>query len=307
MSFNVTEQVRSSDLVTRYLRDISQFKRLTHDEELELANLIQIGKLAKEQLELNADDENLLASIAAGEKAREKFINANYKLVVSVAKRYIKATTPSLTFLDLIQAGNLGLMRAVDLFDATRGFKFSTYATAWIKQHIIRELEEASLTIRIPTYIHSLLGKIKRLNNSLDRLATAEEIAEHLDVSKNKAELYIQLLTRQYLVSLDKTLNNNEFDAETLLSYIKSESDNPEQADKIAVRDEQLLNILNSRLTDRELFIILNRFGFTDNRKTLEVLGNELGVTRERVRQIEAKALRKLRSPKIKNHIKDLV
>ena len=292
--------------ITRYLYDIHQFPRLSSDEEIELAKVIKVGVEAKALL-TEANQAELTPIILAGQQAREKFINANYKLVVSVAKRFNYAVTASFGFLDIIQSGNLGLMIAVDRFDYTKGFKFSTYATAWIRQRIRRDLINTGQTIRIPVHMQDLITKINLYKNN-NKSLTNEEIAKALDITVDKLIRVLRLQEEVSTVSLDQVIATEGGDANTILDMLPSDTLSPDKVDTIESRDQFVYKVLCTRLTDREHYVINRRYGLVDGKPvTLEVVGKELNVTRERIRQIEAKAMRKLRSERVKKSLANLL
>jgi RNA polymerase primary sigma factor len=297
--------------ISRYLSDISVFPRLTQEEEIELAKLIEAGVEAKAKIEANDKAEmpsssELYNIVATGQNARDKFINANYKLVVSIAKKYMHATNPGLTFLDLIQNGNLGLMKSVDRFDYTKGFKFSTFATWWIRQSIMREILNTATTIRIPVHLQEWISRLNRLEHANPKI-TIEEIAKELDVTVDKVMHFIQVRDTMYVTSLDHVVKTPDSDS-TLLELIVGDSLPPDTVHNLEQRELGLLNLMADKLTDREFYVISRRYGLLgETAGTLEVIGAEVGVTRERVRQIEAKVLKKLRLPNNQEYLKDLL
>ncbi|MCY4089021.1 MAG: sigma-70 family RNA polymerase sigma factor [Candidatus Saccharibacteria bacterium] len=278
------DEVSSHDLVRLYLRNIGRTKLLTVDEERELAYKI-----------LDGDQE-----------AHQKMIEANLRLVVSIAKIY---TGQGLAFSDLIQAGNLGLMTAVTKFDPHKGFKFSTYATWWIKQQITRTIADQSRVIRIPVHMHETIRKLRRtqrhLTQELNREPTVEELSKELGIEVDKVEYILRIQSEPS--SLDQPLREGEED--TVFGDIM-EDDNvakPEEETTNQLLKEHVHMILEG-LHDRERKIIKMRFGLDGGKThTLEEVGQELQVTRERIRQIEAKALSKLRSRKDMEFLKDYI
>jgi len=271
---SVSDSVVSTDDPVRiYLKDIGRVPLLTPDEESELAQRILEGN----------DD------------ASQRLVEANLRLVVSIAKRYLGR---GMQFLDLIQEGNLGLMKAVEKFDHTKGFKFSTYATWWIRQAITRAIADQARTIRIPVHMGETINKIKKASSQLlhenDREPTIEEIAEYINTPIEKVREAIR--ASQEPVSLETPIGEEE--DSHLGDFIPDESAlTPQEAAAQALLKEQLNSVL-STLTPREEKVIRLRFGLDDGRpRTLEEVGDEFEVTRERIRQIEAKALRKLRHP----------
>ena len=273
----------TDDSVKMYLKDIGQVPLLSTEEEKELARRMQEGDTA----------------------ARDKLSEANLRLVVSIAKKY---SGKGMQFLDLIQEGNLGLMKAVEKFDYTKGFKFSTYATWWIKQSITRAIADQARTIRIPVHMVETINKTNRLQRQLlqilGREPTPAEIAEKMGVSVEKV-IEIQKIA-QDPVSLEKPIGEEE---DSHLGDFIEDNTSASPAEKAESRmlREQLLQVL-STLTPREQEVLRMRYGIDDARaKTLEEVGKEFNVTRERIRQIEAKALRKLRHPNRTKKLKDYI
>lgn len=262
------------DAVQMYLKEIGRTPLLVSREEKELAKRIKIGD----------------------EIARKKLIQANLRLVVSIAKRYANRSS-HLSILDLIQEGNIGLSRAVEKFDHTRGFKFSTYATWWIRQAITRALADYSRTIRIPVHMVETITKFmqvkRRLMQELGREALPEEIATEMGVSVDKIH-YIQKISQE-VISLEAPVGDDDEDS-VLSDFIKDEQSlSPDQLANNALLHDYIKEVL-SDLTEREQKILAMRFGLEDNiSHTLEEVGKVFGVTRERIRQIEAKALEKIR------------
>ena len=267
-------ELEDIDSVQMYLKEIGRTDLLSGDEEVELAKRVEKGD----------------------EEAREKLIKANLRLVVSIAKRYV-GRSPNLSLLDLIQEGNIGLFRAADKFDYRRGYKFSTYATWWIRQAIARALADQSRTIRIPVHMVETISKYtqvkRRLLQDLGREAMPEEIAAEMGVEVDKIRYIIKI--SQDTVSLEAPVGEEEEDS-TLGEFIEDEkSVAPSQVAARRLLREWLLEILNE-LSPRERKILDMRFGLTDGiTHTLEEVGKEFNVTRERIRQIEAKALQKIR------------
>jgi RNA polymerase primary sigma factor len=265
------------DPVRRYLEEIGRHPLLSADEEIELANAIAAGG-------------------ADAEVARKRFIQSNLRLVVSIAKRY---PHKGLALLDLIQEGNLGLMRAVDKFDPERGVKFSTYATWWIRQGIGRALDDTSRTIRVPTHVLETFGLIdqssNRLTSQLDRRPTTQEIADDSGVPAARVELAQQ--HRRPLVSLSMPIDDTgEIELGDMLEDDSAIA--PYEAAAAAL-ERSALDVQLSRLNPREQQILRARFGLDAAPRTLNDLGEALDVTRERIRQIEARALSKLRHPSV--------
>jgi RNA polymerase primary sigma factor len=268
----------SDDSVRLYLREIGKIPLLTADEELELAHKV----------------------VAGDKKAKDKMAEANMRLVVSIAKRY---SGRGLDFLDLIQEGNTGLLRAVEKFDPDKGFKFSTYATWWIRQAITRAIADQARTIRIPVHmvetINKLLRTQRRMTQDLNREPSIEELAKELEMEPEKVEYVIKI--KQDIHSLDAGVGRDgDDDSESVLGDFIEDEDaaSPEESAAGQLLKEQVADIL-SALTEREQKIVKMRFGLDDGKNhTLEEVGQEFSVTRERIRQIEAKALAKLRKHK---------
>jgi len=289
----------TSDLVRIYLREIGRVPLLTAEDEVELAKSIEAGLYAEEKLNggfplLGAERADLEWLAADGVGAKQRLIEANLRLVVSIAKRYIGR---GLVFLDLIQEGNLGLIRAVEKFDYTRGYKFSTYATWWIRQAITRAIADQARTIRVPVHMVETINKLARvqrqLHQELGREATVEEIAAEMGIeSERVAE--IQRIAQEP-VSLQSPIGEEESD---LGDFIEdADAVVPIEAAAFIMLQDQLDRVL-CELSEREQRIIQLRFGLTDGHpRTLEEVGREFGVTRERIRQIESKTLAKLRHP----------
>jgi len=293
---------RQDELGT-YLQDINRFPMLTQQEEVDLAKVMTIGKEAARMLTKDNQAE-LTPLIIDGQFAREKFINANYKLVVAVAKHYAKSVTASITFLDIIQSGNLGLMTAVDRFDYTKGFKFSTYATWWIRQRIRRDIINTAQTIRVPVHVQDWLSRIYNLQQQMPNISISE-IANQLNLTKDKVDRLLQIQAERSVIYLDRALHTEDADG-AFLDVLPSDTMTPDNMHKLEALDEYVLEILLTRLTDREQYVITRRFGLLDNKPaTLEVIAKEFDLTRERIRQIESKALRKLRAARVQNDLRD--
>ncbi len=267
----------ADDSVRLYLREIGKIPLLTTEEEAELAQRIVKGD----------------------KKAKDKMVESNMRLVVSIAKRY---GGRGLDFLDLIQEGNTGLLRAVEKFDPEKGFKFSTYATWWVRQAITRAIADQARTIRIPVHMVETINKVlrttRKLTAELNREPTNEEIAKALDMEPEKIDYVMKI--KQDIASLDASVGRDGDDEDSVLGdFVEDEErDSPEDSAANQILKEQLSEII-ATLTDREQKIIRLRFGIGGGRPhTLEEVGNEFDVTRERIRQIEAKALAKLRKNK---------
>ena len=288
-----------SDSVRLYLQEIGETNLLTMEEEVWLSKRMERGldaaaRLASGDLS-TAERAELLADKEDGDRAREHLIQANLRLVVSVAKKYVGR---GLSFLDLIQEGNIGLMKATDKFDYKRGFKFSTYATWWIRQAITRAISDQSRTIRLPVHVGETINRVKktshRLQQILEREPTKEELARALDFGEDKVRQVLEV--SRHPISLEAPVGT-EGDA-FLGDFIEDDKiPTPMELASQHLLKSQIGEALD-KLSDRERKIILLRFGLNDGRfRTLEEVGREFGITRERIRQIEAKALRKLRHP----------
>ena len=295
----VSRRVATSDLVRIYLREIGRVPLLTAADEVELAKAIEAGLFAEEKLGggfpmLGAIHSDLVLLVGEGVKAKQRLIEANLRLVVSIAKRYIGR---GLVFLDLIQEGNLGLIRAVEKFDYTRGYKFSTYATWWIRQAITRAIADQARTIRVPVHMVETINKLARvqrqLHQELGREATSDEIAAEMGLETERVA-EIQRIAQEP-VSLQSPIGEEESD---LGDFIEdADAVVPIEAAAFIMLQNQLERVLDE-LAEREQRIIQLRFGLTDGHpRTLEEVGREFGVTRERIRQIESKTLAKLRHP----------
>ncbi|WP_300611645.1 RNA polymerase sigma factor RpoD [Trebonia sp.] len=289
----------TSDLVRIYLREIGRVPLLTAEDEVELAKAIEAGLYAEEKLNgasplPGAERADLEWLATDGAHGKQRLIEANLRLVVSIAKRYIGR---GLVFLDLIQEGNLGLIRAVEKFDYTRGYKFSTYATWWIRQAITRAIADQARTIRVPVHMVETINKLARvqrqLHQELGREATPEEIAAEMGVEPERVA-EIQRIAQEP-VSLQSPIGEEESD---LGDFIEdADAVVPIEAAAFIMLQDQLDRVL-CQLSEREQRIIQLRFGLTDGHpRTLEEVGREFGVTRERIRQIESKTLAKLRHP----------
>ena len=281
IDLSVPEGVSIEDPVRMYLKEIGKVSLLSADEEIELAKRMEKGD----------------------EAAKKRLAEANLRLVVSIAKRYVGR---GMLFLDLIQEGNLGLIKAVEKFDYRKGYKFSTYATWWIRQAITRAIADQARTIRIPVHMVETINKLIRVSRQLlqelGREPTPEEIAEEMDMPVDRVREILKI--SQEPVSLETHIGEEE---DSQLGDFIQDDNVPVPADAAAftLLKEQLVEVL-STLTDREQKVLRLRFGLDDGRaRTLEEVGKEFNVTRERIRQIEAKALRKLRHPSRSRKLKD--
>jgi RNA polymerase primary sigma factor len=304
----------SSDPVRMYLKEIGRVPLLKAEDEVDLAKKIEAGMMAAEKLaDLEASGETLSLDpaerrrlerlVKKGERAKSELTQANLRLVVSIAKRYVGR---GMLILDLIQEGNLGLMRAVEKFDYTKGFKFSTYATWWIRQAITRAIADQARTIRIPVHMVESINKVHRVQRQmmqeLEREPTVEELADKVDMTAARVREIKQI--SQDPLSLDSPVG--EEDDSNLADFIEDQqADAPaEMAAKMMLNSavEEALQELN----DREKAVVRMRFGLDDGQaRTLEEVGREFGVTRERIRQIESKTLAKLRHPHRSQKLRD--
>jgi len=307
---NLLEAIEADDTVGLYLKEIGRVPLLTATQEVDLAQRMERGKAARDtmaeaEVEQDRERERLLHMSEDGMAAREHLINANSRLVISVAKKYIGRGVP---FLDLIQEGNIGLIRAAKKFDWRRGHKFSTYATWWIRQAVTRAIADQGRTIRVPVHmgdqINRLLRASHQLTQELGRDPTVAELAEALNVTVRKAEQMIQVARRP--ISLETPTDDEE---ESVLGDFIPDEDSPAPAEVVTTQmlREQLSDIL-STLPPREVRILQLRYGLLDGETyTLEEVGKKLGVTRERVRQIEAQALSRLRHPAHARKLRDFL
>ena len=319
IDLSVPDGVSIEDPVRMYLKEIGKVPLLSAEEEIELAKNMEAGAVAKEKIailksrEENATEEelaeikeeikNLQKDLDAGDEAKKRLAEANLRLVVSIAKRYVGR---GMLFLDLIQEGNLGLIKAVEKFDYRKGYKFSTYATWWIRQAITRAIADQARTIRIPVHMVETINKLIRVSRQLlqelGREPSPEEIAAEMNMPVERVREILKI--SQEPVSLETPIGEEE---DSHLGDFIQDDNVPVPADAAAftLLKEQLEEVLGA-LTEREQKVLTLRFGLEDGRaRTLEEVGKEFNVTRERIRQIEAKALRKLRHPSRSRKLKD--
>ena len=319
IDLSVPDGVSIEDPVRMYLKEIGKVPLLSAEEEIELAKNMEAGAVAKEKIailksrEENATEEelaeikeeikNLQKDLDAGDEAKKRLAEANLRLVVSIAKRYVGR---GMLFLDLIQEGNLGLIKAVEKFDYRKGYKFSTYATWWIRQAITRAIADQARTIRIPVHMVETINKLIRVSRQLlqelGREPSPEEIAAEMNMPVERVREILKIF--QEPVSLETPIAEEE---DSHLGDFIQDDNVPVPADAAAftLLKEQLEEVLGT-LTEREQKVLTLRFGLEDGRaRTLEEVGKEFNVTRERIRQIEAKALRKLRHPSRSRKLKD--
>jgi RNA polymerase primary sigma factor len=304
----------TSDAVRMYLREIGQVDLLTTDDERRLAQLIEEGLIAAGKIDEAAESgapidgvegRMLMRAVSRGERAKSELTQANLRLVVSIAKRY---SGRGMQLLDLIQEGNLGLMRAVDKFDYTKGFKFSTYATWWIRQAITRSIADQARTIRIPVHMVEHMNRVTRAKRSmhqeLEREPTIEEISVRVQLEPDRVRELLRI--SQDPLSLDSPVG--EEDESNLGDFIQDESiDSPADAATKVMLSDAVGEVLGE-LSEREQDIVRLRFGLDGSQaKTLEEVGKEFGVTRERIRQIEAKTLAKLRHPQRSQRLREFL
>lgn len=320
IDLSVPEGVSVEDPVRMYLKEIGKVPLLSADEEIELAQKMEAGSVAVEKIpllkerlaetgdeqekeEIQAEIKALQLDVNRGSDAKKRLAEANLRLVVSIAKRYVGR---GMLFLDLIQEGNLGLIKAVEKFDYRKGYKFSTYATWWIRQAITRAIADQARTIRIPVHMVETINKLIRVSRQLlqelGREPTPEEIAEEMKMPVERVREILKI--SQEPVSLETPIGEEE--DSHLGDFIKDDNvPVPADAATFTLLKEQLEEVLGT-LTEREQKVLTLRFGLEDGRaRTLEEVGKEFNVTRERIRQIEAKALRKLRHPSRSRKLKD--
>lgn len=319
IDLSVPEGVSVEDPVRMYLKEIGKVPLLSADEEIELAQNMEDGAVATEKInvlkgridgaseeekaEIKEEIKTLQRDVDKGADAKKRLAEANLRLVVSIAKRYVGR---GMLFLDLIQEGNLGLIKAVEKFDYKKGYKFSTYATWWIRQAITRAIADQARTIRIPVHMVETINKLIRVSRQLlqelGREPSPEEIAKEMNMPVERVREILKI--SQEPVSLETPIGEEE--DSHLGDFIKDDNvPVPADAAAFTLLKEQLEEVLGT-LTEREQKVLTLRFGLEDGRaRTLEEVGNEFNVTRERIRQIEAKALRKLRHPSRSRKLKD--
>ena len=280
----IAEQTAADNSMKLYFKEMSAIDLISAEKELELAERIAHGDI----------------------EARNELVSANLRLVVSLAKRYQGC---GMSLQDLIQEGNLGLMKAAEKFDASKGFRFSTYAAWWINQTIGRALADQSKAIRVPVHMTENINKLRRLSRdltvTLGHEPTDEDLAEAMEVSVDDIKTYKSYMTD--ITSLDIQVGDDD-DGTTIASFIEDEKNVSPEKNAVQIAEREMLDAVLDTLTAREQDIIRQRFGLDDNvPKTLEEVGKEFNVTRERIRQIEAKALRKLRHPTRSKKLKDFL
>lgn len=303
-------RISSDDTVGLYLKEMSRVPLLSSEEELELAQRIERGRTARKELSRSNGNtsparrielENLIND---GLAAREHLIKANTRLVVSIAKRYIGRGVP---FLDLIQEGNLGLMKAVEKYEYQRGFRFSTYATWWIRQTITRSIADQGRTIRVPVHMVDRIRQLYRttheMEQKLGRTPTNDELAAAIGIKPNKVDWMLRVSWLP--LSLESPINDDEEDSELGMFVEDQVTPSPIQSTYSSLLREKVQEVLET-LPPREARILRLRFGLENGRAyTLEEVGQKFGLTRERIRQIESKALRRLRHPRRARQLKD--
>lgn len=319
IDLSVPDGISIEDPVRMYLKEIGKVPLLSAEDEIEFALKMEAGAVAQEKIailekrignvdeaeesEIREEIKSLKEELEAGDEAKKRLAEANLRLVVSIAKRYVGR---GMLFLDLIQEGNLGLIKAVEKFDHRKGFKFSTYATWWIRQAITRAIADQARTIRIPVHMVETINKLIRVSRQLlqelGREPTPEEIAKELNMPEDRVREILKI--SQEPVSMETPIGEEE---DSHLGDFIQDDNVPVPADAAAfsLLKEQLGEVLGT-LTEREQKVLKLRFGLDDGRaRTLEEVGKEFNVTRERIRQIEAKALRKLRHPSRSRKLKD--
>ena len=312
VDYSNLESISSDDTIGLYLKEMSRVPLLKVAEELDLAKRIETGRAARQELERSNGStpedlrRELEIAIEDGMEAREHLIKANTRLVVSIAKRYMGRGVP---FLDLIQEGNLGLMKAVEKYEYQRGFRFSTYATWWIRQTITRSIADQGRTIRVPVHmvdrIRQLYKTTHELEQKLGRAPTNDELAEVLAVPVDKVEWMLRVSWLP--LSLESPINEDEEDSELGQFIEDQQTPTPIQSAYAKLLREKIEEVLDS-LPPREARILRMRFGLENGHSyTLEEVGDKFGLTRERIRQIESKALRRLRHPRRSRQLREYV
>jgi RNA polymerase primary sigma factor len=309
-SFSNLEPISSDDTISLYLKEMSRVALLNHEEEQSLAKRIELGRAAKkeyEQMNGRCPEKRkieLETFIEDGLQARDHLIKANTRLVVSVAKRYIGRGVP---FLDLIQEGNLGLMKAVEKYEYLRGFRFSTYATWWIRQTITRSIADQGRTIRVPVHmvdrIRQLYKTTHEMEQKLGRVPNMDELAAQIGVTPAKVDWMLRVSWLP--LSLESPINDEEEDSELGMFVEDHVTPTPVQSTYTKLLQEKVSQVLDT-LPPREARILKLRFGLEDGHSyTLEDVGLKFGLTRERIRQIESKALRRMRHPRRARQLKE--
>jgi RNA polymerase primary sigma factor len=298
--------VASDDVITLYMKEVGTVSLLSAEDEIELALAWRSGEAARESLANNGSDpevrQRLEKKIELGDRARRRLIEANSRLVISIARKYLRRGLP---LSDLIQEGNLGLIKAVERFDPDKGHRFSTYATWWIRQAILRAVADQGRTIRLPAHIVDELNRLnrvaKRLAQELGREPSNEELADELDISPERLTEVMRLGGQP--LSLETPVGEEE--ESTLAEFIEDDiTPNPTSLTADTLMGEHVEDALDS-LTDREARVLRLRYGLEDGEDyTLEQVGEKLGLTRERIRQIQAQALRRLRHPSRSRNLK---
>ena len=300
------EKIIADDTVSLYLNEMDRVPLLTRQEEISLAKKMEAGRAAREKMldftGSNAEMAALQKQVTEGRYAREHLVKANIRLVVNIAKKYRRYSS---SFLDLIQAGNVGLIRAVDKFDYTKGNRFSTYATWWIRRSVLRHLNQKERNIRLPNYLSTKIRKIHKVRKELtikhSRTPTMDEVGKVLDISGEEVQRLLEY--SQHTISLDEPVGE---DGDTYLqNYIENKNaPNPFSEVRQNLLSEDVLDALNV-LTEREAQILTLRFGLGGSRQhTLKELGEIFGITRERIRQIQKGALKKLRNPSVRRMLR---
>lgn len=302
----LADELASSDTVGLYLKEMARVPLLNTEEEIKLAKRIEAGRDAARKIRAQSDPiqfDALQLTVADGIDAREHLIKANTRLVVSIAKRYLSRGVP---FLDLIQEGNLGLMKAVEKFDYRRGFRFSTYATWWIRQTVTRAIADQGRTIRVPVHMSDRIRQLYRVGRQLEQenghKPTVDELAEALKIDTRKVRWMLRVSWQP--LSLERPVGDDD-DSE-FGQFIENDAvPNPAQSAYEVILREKIDALLHT-LTPREARILQLRFGLLNGEShTLEEVGQKFGLTRERIRQIEGRALRRLRHPRRSRHLRD--